>query len=182
MFESIEMENFLKPYLNVKTFLMERLDRMVFFRHNKLPFWIYYSCMIMILVLNTSDSFAQAESVIGSFRIDVVQSIELMEEGTKARYDSLPIEIKSRITDSMETRRFVFHENGQLQVNWGTPPSSSHLSGAWTLQRAGINKLVLDVGGDHKEYLVADESENHLLLTNTEGTGLFNNLLLVRID
>lgn len=154
-------------------------------RSSKKPVIVLMVVGLVLLItslLSNSFVFAQTDSLRGVYRVDLERSLEIMDVDVKAKYDELPTEVKSRATNSMNTRSFIFHADGQLEVSWGADAKVTRVNGTWAVHLGDDVKLVLSVTGDVKEYLVAERSNEHLLLKNRQGTGLFNNMYLVKID
>lgn len=138
--------------------------------------------VIIFLVYLPRLVVSQDVSLSGTYRIDVTKLEDLMEARSRSMYDSLPMNVRADALKSIGTRQFHFCEDGQLQVSWGIAEKAMRANGTWIIRDGDSNKLLLTVDGEQKEYLISEQSQHYLILNNTQGTGLFNILYLLKIE
>lgn len=119
-----------------------------------------------------------SEKFIGSWKINVEESIKLMEPSTKSKYDSAKAEVKEHAKKNMEGRVFIFHENGTMEAQWSANGSSKSAIGSWELREG--NKLHIKMGELLTEYGFSYPKQNELVLKNSNGRGFISNLYLER--
>lgn len=133
--------------------------------------------VILLLSIAGITGFAQAQLPDGNYEVSLNKSVQLMNAGTKARYDSLPSHIKVKANESMTGKKFAFQENGSITVQWKVNNENKATNGTWQLNSSG-DKLSIAAGGIQVEYEVAWEGSNGLILRNNNGGGLFTSLYL----
>ena len=131
--------------------------------------------ILSILLFITTSVHAQQNTIIGTWQLDLTESIALMDNNTRQKFDGLDQSVKARIETSMSDRTFIVASNGDLTVHWKAQDSPRTSSGTW--QTSG-ETLTITLDGDAQQYSYELITGNHLILRNTIPSGLFSNLYL----
>jgi hypothetical protein len=119
---------------------------------------------------------AQAQTVHGSWKVDVATSLSL--SGTQAVFDSYPEARQTRVAELFGTRVFTFSTDGTMQVSWSSQGQPQHLAGTY---EAGAGQLSLTMDGATHQWVIEQLTENILSVTlMTTTPGLFTKLYLTR--
>lgn len=128
-----------------------------------------------ILLLMTLSASAQQNPIIGTWQLDLAQTIGLMESSTKQKFDNLDQNVRTRMEVSMSGRVFSFASNGNVTINWQAQGNAITSSGTWHLTG---ETLSLTMDGDVQQFTYELTAGSHLTLHNTTPSGLFSNLYL----
>lgn len=123
-------------------------------------------------------SQTDADKIIGVWKVDVAESIKLMDADTRAKYDSARGEVKERAKKSMDGREFIFQGNGKIEARWSANGLDKSTNGTWELKDG--DKLLITMDGQLTEYKTSSAKPNNLVLKNENGRGLFRNLYLAK--
>lgn len=135
---------------------------------------ILYITLFLLLVQQLK---AQQTSLVGTYQVDLIKTLELMEGEWKQKYDGLEAPAKERANLSMADRVFVFHDNGQIEVRWKVNGTDKTATGTWELKEE--DKLIIKIGEQTTQYTVSRPTNSDLVLKNASGKGFFNNLYLL---
>lgn len=136
---------------------------------------IYISLLLLV-----KQVYAQEAMITGSYKVDVIKSVSLMEGEVKQKYEELDSSVKERAKESMKDRVFNFQEDGQVEVRWKVNGSERVANGNWELK--GDDILTIKIGEQVTEYSISRPTESDLVLKNPNGKGLFGNLYLTRAE
>lgn len=136
---------------------------------------------MLLLLIPAIPSFGQLQSPSGNYQVSLDKTIELMDAGAKARYDTLPDHIRASANGSMTGRVFSFQSDGLVSVQWKVNTANRTAAGTWQLNSAG-DKLQIVINGTQVEYTITWPGNNGLILRNDKDGGLFTNLYLEKID
>lgn len=128
-----------------------------------------------LLLLITASVKAQENAITGSWQLDIAQTVSLMDNGTKQKFDALDQGVKTRMETSMSGRAFTFSSNGTLSVDWQANGNPITSSGTW--QTSG-ETLSITLNGELQQYTCEVTANSHLILRNTTPSGFFSNLYL----
>lgn len=132
---------------------------------------IYVTSVILLI---TTSVRAQQNSIIGTWQLNLSETIALMDSITKQKFDSLDQGVKTRIETSMSDRTFVFASSGDITVHWKAHDTARTSSGTW--QTSGETLTI--TFGDDEQLFSYELTGSNLILRNTVPSGLFSNLYL----
>lgn len=133
----------------------------------------------MLMLANTIT--AQSNELSGTWRVDGNKTIEIMDSESKSRYDTLSSEVKSRASNAIAGREFVFNNNGEVIINWKSQDGQRTTSGQWSVNDSHT-KLSITVDNQTLEYDYELISVNILVMKGKNKGGFFNNLYLQKIN
>jgi len=104
--------------------------------------WVVFLFMLIPLstIGQTSNTF------IGTWKIDVLESINRMDAQKKAKYDSLTEEERNTIVERLKNQRVTFNGNNtvvSISLNDNSTPSQS---ATWTVEESTFS-LIINVNG-----------------------------------
>lgn len=138
---------------------------------------ISYSIFMLLIIQQLS---AQQPLPTGTYKVDLNKTLALMEGEVKQKYEALDDQAKQRAGASMAGRVFIFRENGQIEVRWNANGTERTTTGNWELK--GDDELQIKMGEQVTEYSISHPTQTRLILRNSKGRGLFNNLYLERAE
>jgi hypothetical protein len=138
-------------------------------------------CFLILFVLAfRQQGYAQQVSLIGTYRVHLANTLAVMDNEGKHKYEALDAQAKERARLSIEHRVFVLREGGQIEVRWKVNGSDKTASGTWELKDG--DELVIEVEERITKFSYSQPTANALVLKNTNGKGLFNNLFMEKVQ
>lgn len=141
---------------------------------------ISYYILFSLLMLLVIEQLHGQQPLTGSYKVELSKTLALMEGEVKQKYEALDDQAKQRAGASMAGRVFTFQEDGQIEVRWNANGTERTTTGTWELK--GDDELQIKMGEQVTEYNVSRPTEADLILRNSKGRGLFNNLYLERAE
>jgi hypothetical protein len=137
----------------------------------------------IILLLAAIPVLSQAQQeLVGSWELTLNESLQNMQSDRKARYDSLPSQVREQISQSFNNREFTFAADSTVIIQWNRNGIARQVQGTWNFN-AGEGKLTIIPGtGDHlaREYQVTEVTSSVMILKMNDQSGLFQELHLKR--
>lgn len=113
---------------------------------------------------------------LGYWSVGLEESIAVMLETTKNRYDSLPSDIKSRAMASMTGRAFTFMGDS-VYVDWNSRGQNKRTKGTWSFS-SEESELLITVGNDRQHFAVSFQENGDLVIENKKPMGFFYRMYL----
>jgi len=132
--------------------------------------------LILAILVAASSAHAQQKSITGTWRLDLSETIGLMDNPIRQKFDSLDQSAKTRIETSMADRTFSFLEGGDMTIKWKFQGNPYVSTGTWDVSS---ETLTMTIGGDIQRFTFNISTGNHLMLQNTIPSGFFSNLYLI---
>lgn len=107
---------------------------------------------------------------------DLDESIKIMPQSIRNKYDSLPSEIKTRAVASMTDRAFTF-TGDSVNVDWKSRGQSKQSKGTWSFDSAE-SELLIVVGNDQQRFKVMFHASGDLIVENKRPLGFFSRMYL----
>ena len=131
--------------------------------------------------LITTKGMGQSSSLIGTWRVDIDQTIGNMDPSGKIRYDTLPMAFKERSASRMNGREFIFSQNGEITVNWKSHKGQEISNGQW-IKSDAERELSITIDNNTSAYDFEFLTSNVLVMRGKNKRGFFDNLYLVKVN
>lgn len=135
--------------------------------------------LLSLLLLSSSELMAQANSLAGTWRVEVGRTIDLMDNSDRSRFDTLSSDVKDRAVKAMTGREFHFSQDGNITVKWNSRSGARESIGSWLVQSGD---LFITIGERATGFSYEFPSESALILKGKEEKGFFDNLYLEKIN
>lgn len=134
---------------------------------------------ILFLVLIPFFSHAQ-EHLIGSWELNLEESLMRMREDKKVFYDTLILQVKERINQTFSNRKFTFEADNVVTIKWMDNNVVKQVQGRWGYN-AALNTLIITANeSQQREYEVIRLTSSVLILKMKDTGGIFHELYLER--
>lgn len=101
-----------------------------------------------------------------------------MDVQSRAKFDSLNSEVKTRAANSLEDREFIFKEDGEVEIFWRARGETRSTVGTWAIDQV-TSLLTINSTSGISEYYV-DNHDTDLVLRSRYPSGLFRALFLTK--
>lgn len=141
---------------------------------------IIFLSVILLSAITHTKAIAQNDKFIGTWRIDMDRTLDIMDGDVKARYDTLSAEAHTRAVNAMKDREFVLKATGEISVKWRSPNGERTSVGRWSIDRSGkILSIIMDKRT--VAYEVEALSQKEMVWKGKSKGGLFSNMYLRKI-
>ena len=137
---------------------------------------IYYTIFLIILIPlatvgQTSNSF------VGSWKVDVTESMKRMNSKAKAKYDSLTESLRTQITEHIKNQKFTFNGDNTV-VSYSTSDNQiSTRNGTWTMEAAS-SSLIVNLDGKVERFTYRFINHITVVLSTPDSKLWFNETYL----
>ncbi len=122
-------------------------------------------------VAQTSNSF------VGTWKVDVTESMKRMNLKAKAKYDSLTGSLRTQITEQIKNQKFTF--NGDNTVISHSTNQFSTRNGTWTME-AATSSLIINLDGKVERFTYTFITPITLVLSTPDSKLWFNETYLTK--
>jgi hypothetical protein len=137
--------------------------------------------IITLILVTPLLTKAQTSTIQGSWTLDIDETINVLSQEDKLRYDTLADNIKTRAKNAMDGRVFVFNENGAASVSYSVRGQARSATGTWAYEEA-TKTLEIVIDEVHYVYTCQQPSVNSLILVAAVKDGFFNSLYFNRTN
>lgn len=138
--------------------------------------------ILPVFLLITISFFAHGqENIAGSWKVNLDHTLERMRAEVKVGYDTLPAQVKQRISQAFNNREFTFQPDGVVTIQWERENNLQRIQGTWNYD-APANRLTVTTDTNQvTEFEVKTFTSSILILEMIEAGGIFQELYLTKI-
>lgn len=137
-------------------------------------------CTIFLLILIPLASTGQtSNSFVGTWKVDVTESIERMDPTTKTKYDSLTETIRTQITEHINNLKFIFNGDNTVISHSTKDNQTSVKSGTWTME-AATSSLIVNFEGKVERFTYRFITPISVVLSTLDSKLWFNETYLTK--
>jgi hypothetical protein len=136
---------------------------------------------IVLLLLLSQKGNAQQKDLIGSWRVDINQTLLLMEQGVKLKYDSIPENLKGNGFSAFENRQFHFLQNDSIYIQWTMNEKKFRSAGIWR-KNENQTGITITIENRSSSFTYEFVSSTSMILRAVDKRGFFNNIYLRRLN
>jgi hypothetical protein len=134
---------------------------------------------LITLLLLPFQSNAQ-DLLIGTWSINLNETLERLKEYPDSNYATLPDNTKKKIINSFNGRQFIFNQDGTVTILWSSDNKENKVFGKWK-QDTVTKRLVLVIQNTNHYYDIEKLSATILILKSDNTSGVFKELFFQRV-
>jgi hypothetical protein len=136
--------------------------------------------MIYLLALIALTSFGQTQnSFVGTWKVDVTESMKRMNSKAKAKYDSLTESLRTQITEHIKNQKFTFNGDNTVFSYSTSDNQISTRSGTWTME-AATSSLIVNLDGKVERFTYRFINSITVVLNTPDSKLWFNETYLAK--
>jgi len=137
-------------------------------------------CMIYVLALIALTSFGQTQnSFVGTWKVDVTESMKRMNLKAKAKYDSLTESLRTQITEHIKNQKFSFNGDNTVVSFSNRDNQISTRNGTWTME-AATSSLIINLDGKVERFTYRFINHITVVLSTPDSKLWFNEIYLTK--
>lgn len=137
---------------------------------------IFFAFLLSVVSLATQ---AQG-NIVGSWQVDLQESLSRMSDEAKASYDTLPTPVKERIARSFDQRKFAFQDEGSMTIEWKKEDGLQQVQGTWQYEPSSAKLTITTDISDVNEFEVTELTASVMVLRRKDTGGIFQELYLTK--